>query len=111
VTTYPEKTCEIDRLICHPKLVAAALNGSKTQQRRNGLYAYPGERFTLDGIAFEVISVERHRIGDMTDQDAQAEGYPNLSIYQDIILKMHTNMQWDEDALVWVHSFRRCQPE
>ncbi len=104
---YPAKTCEITRLVTHPKLVAASLSGSKTQQRRDGLYAYPDETFELEGIAFVVTSVERQRIGDMTDADAQAAGYPNLDVYKQIILSMHANMTWNKEDLVWVHSFRR----
>jgi hypothetical protein len=41
----------------------------------------------------------------MTDEDARAEGFPGLAMYKDIILKMHTGMSWDDDHLVWVHSF------
>jgi len=104
---YPAKTCEITRLVTHPKLVAATIEGSKTQQRRDGLYAYPNETFELEGITFVVTTVERQRLGDMTDADAQAEGYPNLEMYKQIILKMHASMTWDEDGLVWVHSFKR----
>lgn len=107
MTIFPKKTCDLDRLIRHPKLVAAALSGQKTQQRRDGLYAYPGEKFTLEGVEFTVTSVERQRIGDMTDLDAQAEGYPNLAMYKDLILKMHANMEWNDDGLVWVHSFQK----
>lgn len=106
MTDYPEKTCEIDRLIRHPKLVEAALAGRKTQQRRDGLYAYPGETFELEGETFKVVSVERQRLGDMTDQDAQAEGYPNLDFYKDLILKMHQGMNWEDEHLVWVHNFQ-----
>jgi hypothetical protein len=108
---YPKKTCDIERLVRHPKLVAAALSGQKTQQRRDGLYAYPGETFVLEGVEFVITSVDRQRIGDMTDCDAQAEGYPNLAMYRQIILSMHANMEWSEDDLVWVHSFKRQQPE
>lgn len=108
---YPEKTCSIDRLLRHPKLVAAALAGQKTQQRRDGLYAYPGETFVLEDVVFEVSSVERQRIGDMSDADARAEGYPSLAMYKDLILKMHAGLEWNEDGLVWVHSFKRRQPE
>lgn len=106
-TNYPERTCDIARLLTHPKLVAAALAGSKTQQRRDGLYAYPNETFKLEGASFVITSVERKRLGDMTDDDAQAEGYPSLEEYKQIILGMHANMTWNEDALVWVHSFKR----
>ena len=43
--TYPEKTCSIDRLVTHPKLVAAAKAGMKTQQRRDGIYGLPRRNF------------------------------------------------------------------
>ena len=104
---YPEKTCEIGRLVRHPKLVAAALDGRKTQQRRDGLYAYPGEIFELEGTAFSVTFVERKTLADMTNEDAKAEGYPGLDAYKELILKMHPNMAWDGSHQVWVHHFER----
>lgn len=106
-TDYPEKTCAIDRLVRHPKLVAAAIAGTKTQQRRDGLYAYPNETFELDNVSFIITTVERQRLGDMTDADAQAEGYPSLALYKQVILQMHANMTWDDEGLAWVHSFKR----
>lgn len=108
MTDYPEKTCDISRLLMHPKLVAAAVAGQKTQQRRNGVYAYPGEIFELQGATFVVSALTQQRLGDMTEDDAKAEGYPNLAAYKDIILKMHQGMTWDDDALVWVHAFQHC---
>ena len=107
MTDYPEKTWEIDRLVRHPKLVEAALSGKKTQQRRDGVYAYPGETFELEGVGFTVTSLKRQKLGDMTDEDANAEGYPSLDMYKGLILKMHAGMTWDNDDLVWVHSFKR----
>jgi hypothetical protein len=97
MTDFPEKTCSIDRLVTHPKLVAAVINGQKSQQRRNGVYGYPGESFVLENQTFVITDLRRERLGDMGDTEAQA--------YKDIILRMHTGMAWDEDGLVWVHSF------
>ena len=105
MTDFPEKTCSIDRLVTHPKLVAAVINGQKNQQRRNGVYGYPGESFVLENQTFVITDLHRERLGDMGDTEAQAEGYPNLALYKDIILRMHAGMAWDEDSLVWVHSF------
>jgi hypothetical protein len=107
VTTYPEKTCVIENLVRHPKLVEATLAGRKTQQRRNGVYGYPDETFVLEGVTFKITGVTQQRLGDMTDADAQAEGYPSIAMYKDLILKMHANMDWNEDAQVWVHSFAK----
>ena len=107
MTDLPEKTCGIERLVTHPKLVEAALSGRKTQQRRDGVYAYPNETFTLEGQEFIVTDLTRETIGDMTDTEAQAEGYPSLEMYKNLILKMHKGMEWDESAPVWVHHFKR----
>jgi len=111
MTDYPEKNCEIDRLVRHPKLVEAALAGKKTQQRRDGVYAYPGETFELEGVPFTVTALERQKLGDMTDADANAEGYPSLEMYKGLILKMHAGMTWESEDLVWVHSFKRDDAE
>lgn len=107
MSDYPEKTCDIDRLVTHPKLVEAALAGKKTQQRRDGVYAYPGENFELDGVKFTVVDLEHKTLGDMCDADAQAEGYPNMEAYKGLILRMHAGMQWDESHPIWVHKFAK----
>ncbi len=107
---YPEKTCAIERLVRHPILVAAALAGSKTQQRRDGLYAYPGEVFTLEGVEFEITSVERRPLAEMTDAEAKAEGYADLAAYREFIVSMHPNMTWSGEGYVWVHCFKRRTP-
>ena len=106
---YPEKTCSIDRLVRHRKLVEAVLAGRKTEQRRDGVYGYPGETFELEGETFEITSLTRDRLGDMTEAGAQAEGYATLADYRDLILRMHQGMKWDLEHRVWVHRFRRVE--
>ena len=109
MTDYPEKTCTIDALVTHAKLVAAAVAGRKTQQRRNGVYAYPGETFELEGTRFVVKDLRRETLDEMTDAEAQAEGYPSLEMYRDLILRMHPGMEWDGASKVWVHEFERSE--
>jgi hypothetical protein len=103
--TNPKKTCSIERLITQPRLVEAVKAGMKTQQRRDGVYGWPGETFILDGMVFEITGLERQRLGDMTDEDARAEGFQGLENYKEIILNMHAGMSWNVDGWVWVHSF------
>lgn len=105
MSDYPEKTCSIERLVTHPKLVEAAVAGKKTAQRRNGVYAYPNEEFELQGVRFVVTDLVQQRLGDMTDADAQAEGYPSMEAYKNLILMMHKGMTWDDDGVAWVHRF------
>jgi len=104
---YPEKSCEIDRLVTHPKLVEAMLAGQKTQQRRDGVYAYPGEKFELEGVEFTVTALDRETLGDVDDAAAQAEGYPSMEAYKALILRMHAGMEWNESHKVWVHKFKK----
>jgi hypothetical protein len=101
----PEKTCSIDKLVTQPMMISSVKSGNKTQQRRNGVYGYPGETFELDGMTFVITDLKRERLGDMTDEHAKAEGFPSLEFYQDIILKMHAGMTWNPDSPVWTHSF------
>ena len=103
---FPEKTCEISRLVRQKKLVDATLAGRKTEQRRDGVYGYPGERFDLDGRSFEIVSLTHERLGDMTDDQARAEGFPNLEAYQTLIARMHRGMEWDPEHRVWVHRYK-----
>ncbi|MDG2385119.1 MAG: hypothetical protein P8N76_25840 [Pirellulaceae bacterium] len=105
---YPEKTCSIDRLITHEKLISAALDGSKTQQRRAGVYGYPGEKFKLEGVEFEITDLKNERWGDIDEEDAQREGYPSLAMYRALIERMHQGMEWDQDQPVWVHEFSKA---
>jgi hypothetical protein len=109
MTEMPEKTCSIDRLVTHEKLVVATLEGAKTQQRRDGVYGYPGEVFELQGVSFQVTDLRRQTLGEMTDEDAQREGYPNLEMYKALILRMHPGMDWDLEHPVWVHEFKRVE--
>jgi len=104
---YPEKTCDVSRLVRHPRLVKAALAGEKTEQRRDGVYAYPGEMFVLNDVTFVVTFLKRETLGDMGEAGAHAEGYPSLDAYKQLILSMHKGMSWNDDALVWVHCFER----
>ena len=99
---FPEKTCSIDQLLTHPKLVAAALAGDKTQQRRAGVYAYPGETFELEGVSFVVSDLRQEDLGAMTEEDARREGYPDLEKYKTLILRMHPGVEWDT-ALSLIH--------
>ncbi len=104
---FPEKTCSIDRLVQHARLVVAALAGEKTQQRRAGVYGYPGETFSLEGQEFVISNLRQQRLDAMTEQEAQLEGYPSMEAYRDLIIRMHGNMEWDGSMEVWVHEFNK----
>lgn len=105
---YPDKTCTIDELVTKPDLVEMALAGEKVEQRRNGLYAYPGETFELDGVTFEVTRVWKQPLGELDDAVAKREGFDSLDAYKAEILGLHGEDDWwPEDKPVWAHRFER----
>ena len=106
MTDFPEKTCTLDRLVRHKRLVDAVLSGEKTEQRRDGVYGYPGETFELGGRTFEIVSLTHDRLGDVGEKEARSEGYATFEDYKSLILRMHQGMEWDPEHRVWVHRFR-----
>ena len=46
----------------------------------------------------------------MTDEEARAEGFPDLESYRALIVRMHRGMEWDPDHLVWVYRFQEVDP-
>lgn len=106
MTEFPEKTCTLDRLVRQKRLVEAVLSGQKTEQRRDGVYGYPGESFELDGRQFEIVSLTHDRLGDMGEEEARAEGFESFDQYKSLIVRMHGGMKWDPEHRVWVHRFR-----
>ncbi len=83
------------------------LSGAKTATRRNGRYADVGEIMELRGHEFEVTRVYRQSLGELTDADARAEGYPTVEDYKQSILALHPGMPWLPHMTVWVHEYRR----
>ena len=57
----------------------------------------------------EIVSLTHNRLGDMTDEEARAEGFPYLESYRALIVRMHRGMEWDPDHLVWVHRFQEVE--
>jgi hypothetical protein len=103
----PPKTCSIERLVTRPADVDKVLSGAKTATRRNGRYADVGEIMELRGERFEVTKVYRQSLGELTDADARAEGYPDAAAYRAGILAIHPGMPWLPHMKVWVHEFRK----
>jgi N4-acetylcytidine amidohydrolase len=102
----PPKTCTIDRLITKQEDIEKVLNGSKTATRRNGRYADPGEIMELEGRRFVVNNVFSQRLGELTDEHCQAEGFQSLEEYKNYIISMHPGMPWLPHMTVWVHEFK-----
>ncbi|MDR6226726.1 ASCH domain-containing protein [Desmospora profundinema] len=105
---YPQKTCSIERLITRQEDVQRVLAGKKKAQRRNGLYAYPGEQMILENQPFIITAVYRQTLGAMNDRDAVQEGQIDKKAYMSYLNHIHPGVPWSFDMVMWVHEFERA---
>ena len=98
---------EPGELLPNERMKQDALEGDVTQIHRGHQYAEEGDRFTIDGTTFEVTEVTERTLGDITDEDAQAEGMDDLEAYRQVLERAHDNFEWDDDSEVVLHEFER----
>ncbi|RYG73100.1 ASCH domain-containing protein [Lentibacillus lipolyticus] len=102
---WPEKY-DINKLVTIQKDIDRIINGEKTSVRRNDRYADPGDRLGLDGRTVVVEDVYPQSLGEMTDENAQQEGYESLQKYKEGITGIHGEEVWDPEITVWVHELK-----
>lgn len=98
---------DAETLLPSPRMRENALAGDITQLHRGQRYAEEGDTFELDGERFEVVEVTERTLGELTDEDARAEGARDLDHYRDILERAHENFEWDDDADIYRHRFER----
>jgi hypothetical protein len=98
---------EPETLLPSERMRQQALEGEVTQIHRGQAYADAGDTFEIDETAFEVVAVEDRTLGDMTDEDARAEGARDLEHYREILERAHDNFEWDDDSDIVAHRFER----
>ena len=81
-------------------------DGEVTQMHRGHAYAEVGDTFEINGTTYEVTSVDHRTLGDLTDEDARAEGSEDLDAYKRRMEMVHGgNFEWDDDSDVVRHVF------
>jgi len=95
-----------DELLPSDRLREMVLDGEITQLHRGDEHASNGDTFEIEGTTFEVVEVETERLGDLTDEDARAEGSPDLDSYKRRIERTH-GTEWDDDHTAVLHRFER----
>ncbi|EMA37845.1 ASCH domain-containing protein [Halobiforma nitratireducens] len=97
-------TIDASDLLPAERLRTSALEGEITQLHRGDPHAEEGDTFEIDGTTFEVTEVTERRLGDLTDEDARAEGSPDLESYKRRIERTH-GTEWDDDNTAFLHRF------
>lgn len=93
----------------------AILKGSKTQTSRKGI---PASKVKVGAIVhasiwephfadLRIASIERKRLGEMTEEDASREGDYTLEEFKEVWKSIHGD--WNEDEVVYVIHFERVK--
>ncbi|EMA46460.1 ASCH domain-containing protein [Halobiforma nitratireducens] len=98
---------EPGELLPNDRMKQQALEGEVTQIHRGHQYADEGDTFTIEDTTFEVREVTDRTLGDLTDEDAKAEGMEDLEGYRRLLERAHENFEWDDDSDVVCHRFER----
>lgn len=98
---------DADTLLPSPRMRDQALAGEVTQVHRGHAYAEEGDTFAVGGQQFEVVEVTERTLGDLTDEDARAEGAKDLDHYKQILQRAHDEFEWDEESEVVLHRFEQ----
>jgi hypothetical protein len=98
-------TIDADTLLPNERMRRGASEGEITQIHRGHQYADEGDRFEVDGRTFEVVEVRDRTLGDLTDEDAQAEGMADLDEYREMLTRAHDHFEWDDSSDVVLHGF------
>ena len=96
---------ESGELLPNEHIEALVADGTVTQLHRGNRYADAGDVFEIDGEVFEVVDVETRRFGDLTDEDARAEGSADMESYRERLEMVHENFEWDPNSEVVRHRF------
>jgi hypothetical protein len=94
-------------LLPRDRLKRRVREGEMTELRRSEQYAAEGDSFEVDGATFEVVAVERDRLGDLTEADIRRLGAEDLDAYRERLQRIHPNYEWDADAETVCHRFER----
>jgi len=97
---------DAEELLPAERIRQAVVTGDVTQLHRGDRHAAEGDQFTIDNVLFEVTTVREEQLGELTDEDARAEGSENLAAYKKRIERTH-GITWDDTDTTVRHEFER----
>lgn len=98
---------DADDLLPSDRMRRGATEGDVTQIHRGNRHAEAGDRFEIDGETFEIVDVGERQLGDLTDEDARAEGMADLDEYRTMLNRVHDHFEWDDESSVVLHRFEK----
>ncbi|MBO8160600.1 MAG: ASCH domain-containing protein [Thermosipho sp. (in: Bacteria)] len=106
-----------EMILFKPEHKELILQGIKTQTRRTGKKRWKVGSIHQAKLNFKkgskpfallkIISVRQERLGDISEDDAKAEGYSSIQEYKEAFKRIYGF--WEPDLMVWVVDFEVVQ--
>jgi len=96
---------DAETVIPSERMISQAADGEVTQIHRGRQYADEGDTFEIEGETYEITEIRERTLGDLTDEDARAEGMRDLDHYREIMNRAHDSFEWDDDSDIVLHRF------
>src|SRR5699024_7655461 len=97
---------DIRLMITGEEILEQETAGEKIPIRPQKRFADVGDTLELEGSMFKITDVYQQQLGNVTNQDAQNEGFDNLEAYKESITSIHEGAVWVPKLTVWAHEFK-----
>ena len=88
----------------------AILEGSKSSTARTKRYGSPGDTFESFGAEFELVSVEKMTLEDISESLYEEEGCGSPAEFRALWAKLHPRKGFVPDQVIYVHRFLKRSP-
>lgn len=100
------------RFMVLPNNVEQIMAGNKQMSRRFRRWVDPGDTFSVKGLRFKVVRVEKIKVGNITEDDVKKEGYANKADFESMWYKSHpksvaAGKTLDPNQNCWCHEYEQ----
>lgn len=83
------------------------MSGKKLATSRTIRHGFVGDRFQVGPLWFEIVSIEKKTLADVTMNFFAMEGAESPEEFKKVWLSIHPRASWDPEKIVFYHVFKK----
>lgn len=84
-------------------------SGKKTATTRRKRYGFPGDRFVVNGVFYEITDVKRVTLQSVKNECWDIEGCNNPAHFKKVWEQLHRRLGFVPSLKVWLHRFKKVE--